>query len=160
MMHPKCTGCDRAYVFDDPYCDVCRSKQKRAISRKKQRECYVESLASKLLRSAQARALKRHLPFDLTEHDIVIPRRCPILGIPLASAVGKVTRGSPSLDRIIPALGYVRGNVRVISHRANTIKNNGTLEEFQAIVNYIESSLLPTIDVRVKALSMFETSIQ
>ena len=41
---------------------------------------------------------------------------------------------SPSLDRIIPSLGYVKGNIRVISFRANTLKNNATLSELELIL--------------------------
>lgn len=38
---------------------------------------------------------------------------------------------SPSIDKVIPELGYVRGNVWVISNKANRIKNNATLEELK-----------------------------
>lgn len=40
---------------------------------------------------------------------------------------------SPSLDKIIPSLGYAKGNIWVISYRANTIKNNCTFEEIQKL---------------------------
>ena len=39
------------------------------------------------------------------------------------------TRNTPTLDKIIPKFGYVRGNVHVISFKANTMKSNGTLDE-------------------------------
>ena len=64
---------------------------------------------------------------------------CPILGIPLIVAKGKMTDNSPSVDRIDPSKGYVPGNVVVISNRANMIKNCGTLEEHRAIVSFLES---------------------
>ena len=48
---------------------------------------------------------------------------------------------APTLDRVIDAKGYVPGNVRVISHRANRIKNNGALEEHRAIVAYLSRAL-------------------
>ena len=44
---------------------------------------------------------------------------------------------SPSLDRIFPESGYTKGNVRVISWRANWIKNNSTIEEIEKL--YIDS---------------------
>ena len=40
---------------------------------------------------------------------------------------------SPSLDKIIPSLGYVKDNIWVISYRANTIKNNCTFEEIEKL---------------------------
>lgn len=36
---------------------------------------------------------------------------------------------SPSVDRINPHLGYVPGNVQVISYKANSMKRNCTMEE-------------------------------
>lgn len=96
-----------------------------------------------MLKNAQYRAKKLGLPFDLTFEDVQIPEICPVLGIPLVSKEGRhgFLDNSPSLDRIIPALGYVRGNVRVISNRANTIKRDATMTELEAIVAYLKREL-------------------
>ena len=87
---------------------------------------------------ARWRARCAKVPFDLIEADIVIPAACPVLGIPIERALGRAAPNSPALDRVIPSLGYVRGNVRVISGRANTLKRDGTLEEFVGLVRYLE----------------------
>ena len=71
----------------------------------------------------------------------VIPTECPVLGIKLNLKIpNRGDRGdnlrnydSPSLDKIIPSLGYAKGNIWVISYRANTIKNNCTFEEIQKL---------------------------
>jgi hypothetical protein len=64
----------------------------------------------------------------------VIPGVCPILGIPIVID-GKGQRDDcPSADRRIPELGYVKGNVRIVSMKANRIKNNATLEELEKIL--------------------------
>lgn len=76
---------------------------------------------------ARTRARKSGLPFDITPEDVIIPKLCPILKQPLVVLSGGPY--SPSLDRIKPKLGYVRGNVCVISHRANSIKRDATKEE-------------------------------
>jgi len=55
--------------------------------------------------------------------------------------VGKICAGSPSLDRINPALGYVKGNVWVISFKANAIKQNATVQELELLVNNLKSIL-------------------
>jgi hypothetical protein len=47
---------------------------------------------------------------------------CPITNVPFKPGVGKVGPTSMTLDRIDPTGGYVRGNVAVISHLANTMK--------------------------------------
>lgn len=76
-----------------------------------------------LLKSARVRAARKGIAFDLEIGDITIPAVCPILGIAIASSRG-VKPCSPSIDRIDPKKGYVKGNVRVISHRANALKSN------------------------------------
>jgi hypothetical protein len=45
------------------------------------------------------------------------------------------------LDRIDNNEGYVKGNVAVISFRANTLKNNATAEELRAIADYMDEAL-------------------
>lgn len=72
--------------------------------------------------------------------DILVPDTCPILGISLKAGV-RVTDASPSLDRVINELGYVRGNVRVISHKANRIKSNASLHDVLAVADYIRNCM-------------------
>jgi hypothetical protein len=81
-----------------------------------------------LLSSARNRAKKRGIEFDLTVDDIKIPGKCPILGVQLTRNIGEHggTKYSASLDRIVPELGYVKGNVRVVSMLANNMKSNAT----------------------------------
>ena len=64
---------------------------------------------------------------------------CPILGTELSwcEKGRKDLKNSPSLDRIIPNLGYIEGNVAWVSNRANVIKNDGTAEEHLKIAKYI-----------------------
>jgi hypothetical protein len=92
-----------------------------------------------LVRSAKKRAQQRGLPCTITEADIVIPDVCPVLGIPFERGTkSRPAHGSPSLDCFEPALGYIPGNVSVISHRANTIKNNASLEEIEKLVFWMQ----------------------
>lgn len=90
-----------------------------------------------MLKAARKRAGKDKLPFDLELSDIVIPEFCPVLGIKLE--IGRENKdSSPSLDKIIPEKGYVKGNIAVISLRANRLKSDGNLSEFKNIINYLE----------------------
>lgn len=89
------------------------------------------------------RAKSKNIPFDLELSDIVIPEKCPVLGITLMTGKGASPFGdnTASLDKIIPSKGYVKGNVRVISFRANRIKCDATLEEIRAIERYLAAAL-------------------
>jgi len=94
----------------------------------------------KLFYAARQRATTKGIEFDLTVNDIKIPEHCPALGLKLQPVHGKACRdSSPSLDRIDNSKGYVKGNIAVISFRANTLKNNATAEELRAIADYIDS---------------------
>jgi hypothetical protein len=81
----------------------------------------------------KSRARRAGIPFNLEFEDIVIPAVCPLLGIPLMRGVGAPAPSSPSLDKIIPSLGYVKGTVQVISQKANAMKQNATLVEFETM---------------------------
>jgi hypothetical protein len=88
-----------------------------------------------MCRRARYRAKKKVLPFNLTVQDIadVWPKDdyCPALRIPLRVRPGNKisTNNSPNLDRIIPRLGYVKGNVVVVSKLANGIMSSARPSE-------------------------------
>ena len=99
------------------------------------------NIRQRMLNSAQKRAENAGVPFTITENDIRIPIYCPILGVKLRAHKGKGAKDdSASLDRIIPELGYVPGNIAVMSHRANRIKSDGTADEHQKIADWIRDN--------------------
>jgi len=114
---------------------------KEKIAEKKKLWCQ-NNKEKELLRSARRRAREKDLPFSIVEEDIKIPDVCPVLGIPLFSGDGHMIDNSPNLDRIIPEKGYVAGNVRVISQRANRIKSNATVEELRAVLKDLQKQLM------------------
>ncbi len=81
-----------------------------------------------MLSAAKHRAKDQKLPFNLTIEDLSIPESCPVLGLRLLSGP-TIRDASPTLDRIIPQLGYTKGNVIVISMLANRIKSNATPDQ-------------------------------
>ena len=94
-----------------------------------------------MMKRAESRAIKKGLEFDLTIDDIIIPDLCPILGVPLEIGEGKGPKPySPSLDKIDPDKGYVKGNTIVISMRANQIKSNASLKEIEKVYQYLKES--------------------
>lgn len=100
------------------------------------RSYYRANFKKTMLQNAQKRARQGGYPCTITVDDIVIPEYCPLLGIKLHS--GRPLAASPSLDKIKPELGYVPGNVWVISHRANALKGDASLEELKMLVANLE----------------------
>lgn len=86
---------------------------------------------------AKDRSRRFNIPFDIEVSDVNIPTHCPILGIELSPGIGKVGDASPSLDKIKPEKGYIKGNVAVISYKANRYKSDLSLEQVQKLLNYL-----------------------
>lgn len=89
-----------------------------------------------LLNRARGSAKERNLEFNLTIEDIVIPDKCPALGIALDSSAKPRSYNKPSLDRIDNTKGYVKGNVVVVSWRANVLKRDASIDELSAIASF------------------------
>lgn len=94
-----------------------------------QRSSEARGVKAIMLTNARARAKKRGIPFGLTESDFDVPEKCPVLGYYLERGKGNNQFNSPSLDQIIPGLGYIPGNIEVISLKANFMKQDATPEE-------------------------------
>lgn len=102
------------------------------------------SKAAAWVSQVRKRARDGNAPFSLTADDVMDlwqnAETCPILGIPLFSGRDGVScPNSPSIDRLKPELGYVLGNVAVISQLANTIKSVGTAEQHRAIADWMDA---------------------
>ncbi len=94
-----------------------------------------------MYKSAKMRAKRDKVRFELSVDDIIIPKKCPVFGVPLVQGSQHEHGNSPSLDRKDSSRGYVQGNVWVISHRANLIKSNATLDELKLLVAALEREI-------------------
>lgn len=90
-----------------------------------------------LLARARTRATERGMEFTITKEDIVIPDKCPLLGIDIIPKAKDRTH-SPSLDRIDSNKGYTPDNIWVVSSRANTLKNDASLQELELLVENLK----------------------
>jgi transcriptional regulator with XRE-family HTH domain len=103
--------------------------------------------AYRLWFQAKKRAEKKGCPFLISPEDVVIPDVCPVFGTPFTfeSLSGKQggTDTSASIDRLVPELGYVPGNIRIISWRANRLKSNATHEELRTLADWLAKELAP-----------------
>lgn len=89
-----------------------------------------------LYQGAKQRAKKTGVPFSIEIDDIKVPDICPVLDIPLVRGGKRQHNNSPSLDRISPDHGYVKGNIVVISYLANRIRSNGSAEQIEKVAAY------------------------
>ncbi|MFC3079481.1 hypothetical protein ACFODL_15385 [Phenylobacterium terrae] len=63
-----------------------------------------------------------------------------MLHIPLLTGENAIWDYSPTIDRVIGDLGYIKGNVRVVSAKSNRIKNNGTADELQRVATWLREN--------------------
>lgn len=105
----------------------------------------VRYLCSTMLTNAKRRAKAKNRTCTIDyEHVLSLySDKCPVLGLKLRWSYkqtdkrGSVAPNSPTLDRINNDDGYVPGNVVIISHKANLIKNDLSLQELQQIVQWL-----------------------
>ena len=106
----------------------CGCYQKESVGNRFRTHGKTNTREFDLWAAAKERADKYGIDFNIDVEDIVIPEVCPVLGIPINISLGRGRRqpDSPSLDKFYPEKGYVKGNIQVISWRANRIKSDGT----------------------------------
>ena len=130
------------------YCKTCSSKLTMQTRNHENYKVYQEAHREHShLTSLRGRAKAKGLPFNLTLEDLVIPEKCPVLDIPLIRNYekGHSSHNSPSVDQIIPELGYVKGNVIVISVLANRIKQDATPEQIIKVGKFFEQKTISSI---------------
>ena len=113
--------------------DKVNAYRKKWISENKERNAehkrlwHESNYLQTKLSSCKHRALKNNIPFDIELSDLEVPEICPVLHIPIRlSKTGKQTANSPSIDKIIPEMGYTKGNIQIISNKANKMKSDAT----------------------------------
>lgn len=107
--------------------------------RKRARRANPERWPVVAIASARARCRKSGLPCTISPADIPVPAACPVLGTTFVYGTGYRDPRCPSIDRIKLELGYVPGNVRVISLRANVLRNDASAEELRRVAAYATS---------------------
>jgi hypothetical protein len=89
---------------------------------------------------ARTRSRQKGTEFTITKEDVIIPEICPILDIPLTKGDGYLPN-SMSLDRVDNTKGYIPGNIRVISRKANLMKSSLTLDVLEKLIKYIKNEI-------------------
>lgn len=122
------------------YCKPCMksySQEPTWVEWRKVR--YYKNPARTIWIEAKNRAKRANLPFNIDVDDCAIPDECCVLGIKLLSkGNGHKSDATPTLDKVVNTKGYIKGNVRVISWKANRLKSDcDNPEVFEAIAGYI-----------------------
>lgn len=166
VKHKKCPHCGKLLPLTSfaksntskygvrSWCKNCVNSNLNPESNKIRCKQYYESVGKELTKqrkenniqlylylSAKARAKQRGEEFSINIEDIIVPERCPILNIPLKYNRGIKRDDSYSLDRIDSNKGYIKGNIWVISLRANRIKNDSTPQELRLIADKVEEAM-------------------
>lgn len=92
-------------------------------------------LNKRIYNRAKSRATKRNIEFNLELEDIILPDKCPVFGTTFIYNDKDYTY---SIDRINPSLGYIKGNIMIISNKANRIKNNASVKDLENILKYLK----------------------
>lgn len=111
-------------------CKYCR----RSVSKTNYNSVTLES---RILDRAKSRATRKGLDFNLELSDIVVPDVCPVFGT--AFSVGNNDTAA-SIDRIDCSKGYIKGNIQIISNKANRMKSNGSLEDIEKLLKFLKGS--------------------
>lgn len=145
-----CISCKETKLFSDfgkqkgmksglrSSCYECTKKRKIELTSTKEKH-----LAC-LLSKCKSRSKKLNIPFDLDLNYLlsISSEYCPVFNSKLVWGRGNgfSAEFSPSLDRLIPDKGYIKGNMAIISFKANRMKNNGSTEEIRKLLNWLEKN--------------------
>lgn len=129
--HRQCTNCKMIFEITSKtvtLCPTCNCERVKSLS-----------IETKMRNRAQQRARQSNIEFSLSKEDIIVPEKCPILGIPLICHKGSPggKKNSPSLDRIDSTKGYTKDNIWVISHLANQMKSHSSIKEMKNFAKWV-----------------------
>lgn len=146
----------------DSYCKSCRyshtksrlkirnEKRKRRMKTdpeyrenqlKQKRKSFKKNIEQTILARTRYRAQLKGYDFNLAKEDIIIPEYCPILGVKIIIGDKTNYEYSPSIDRIDNSKGYIKGNIQIISKKANSMKNSATFEELLKFASWIQNKV-------------------
>jgi hypothetical protein len=134
-----CLWCNQTFELpktrgqrDRKFCCTCETKHKSLFGD------ILSKVVGSSVSTARVRAKENNLPFDITTDYIysIIPKDglCPAL----KTAMLINTRYTLTIDKIIPDKGYTKGNVQILSLKANQMKNDATDIELLNFSNFIQ----------------------
>lgn len=139
-----CKKCRYANTLKNRHTTIANKRERRKNDpvwkekeRKLKRESFIRCYRQSMYSRCRYRSQIKGYDFNIEPSDIVIPEKCPILGITLIKGTKDNYMQSPSIDRIDNSKGYVKGNIQIISTKANSMKNSASREELLKFAKYI-----------------------
>ena len=98
------------------YCKVCSSEYYKEYM------ISPRGMALRMVRDAKRRSKRDKIPFSLNSLDLIDRLEtgiCELSGLPFVLGSNEQSPYSPSIDRIVPAMGYAPDNIRIICWSLN-----------------------------------------
>jgi hypothetical protein len=125
------------------------NKANAAYFNKKTKEYNMKQPFHYAFKRLRLRAKQKGIPFDLDEQYLIDlwTGKCAIFNTVLCDPYSTTTQdpNKATVDRVIPEIGYIKGNVKWVSNKANIIKSFGTIEEHENVISYMKEHI--TVDV-------------
>lgn len=137
----RCKDCQR--VLNDAYNKKYQNNKSNPVNSTTYRKAAslkfrTNNFELQMLLAIKSKAKKEKRNFDLTIEDIIIPKNCPYLNIPITKYIGSGRHDSnPSVDRINNELDYIKGNIQIVSNLANLMKRNATIEQLRTFAQNV-----------------------
>ena len=100
----------------------------------------IRGIAVTACKASKRRARLKNLAFNLSSDYLekIFPKTCicPILGYKMKVSNINLGKLSPTLDRINPRLGYVKGNVEFVTNIANLMMTSATGRDIKKFVKW------------------------
>lgn len=107
--------------------DRIRAAQRKSTAKRRERaHSSPRAWLEQNLRQIAGRCRRGGIEFNVTADDIELPTHCPILNMALNYQSSGRDDYCASIDRIEPWRGYVKGNCRVLSRKANRYRQDCT----------------------------------
>lgn len=151
---PECKECTLKAISERRSRDIeaSRAKERERYHKNRDKEIAAMKRYRKNLKetnyfkhftmSKKKSVMRAGIHWDLDENYLreLFTGVCPVFGCAI-HAGGAKDDFKAELDRLIPSKGYVKGNVRWISRRANRIKSDASIDEIKKILKYMEEQI-------------------
>jgi hypothetical protein len=138
------------------WCRVCNNSNRNKFIKTKRGHI------NQILGNIKYRVKKKQIAFDLDLDylESIAFDKCPVFQTVFDWGLDKkgYTKERPSLDRIVPELGYVKGNVVFISNWANSIKQDATEKELYTVADWLHDARKKVLNVKKKSDARIPTT--